>query len=112
MESNIQERENTLIELEKQIHDISNVFRKSYLQKGRGALVAYTYLLEIDHKLSPIDYNTKVQSIDLFDNKKSRQKLSMLIDNYDPRTEGIMMVISKSNATWFVTVKLRSKRNH
>lgn len=35
----------------------------------------------------------------------------MLIDNYDPKSEGIMVLITESNAnaTWFVTVKLKSK---
>ena len=35
----------------------------------------------------------------------------MLIDNYDPKSEGIMVLITESNAnaTWFVTIKLKSK---
>jgi len=106
MELSIQEGKNTLKKIEKNLYQISDVFRESYLQKGRGALVVHTNLLEIGHKLTSIDYNTKDQSIYLFDNKKSKQKLSRLIDNYDPKKEGIIILITKSNATWFVTLKL------
>ena len=111
MEASLKERDDTLIKLEKQIPRVSNVFRECYLKKGRGALIVYTSLLNIGHKLSDIDYNTKSESLFLFDNKKSRKELSVLIDNYDPKSEGIMVLITESNAnaTWFVTVKLKSK---
>jgi hypothetical protein len=45
--------------------------------------------------------------LDLFDNKKSRKDLAKLIDNYDPKIQGNLILITKSNATWFVTVKLK-----
>lgn len=112
MESIIQERENGLRLLDKQLFHISNVFRENYLKKGRGALVVYTFILETNHQLSSIDYNTKDESIDLFDNEKSRKDLKKLIDNYDPKTEGILILITKSNATWFVTVKLKTRKEN
>lgn len=111
MEASFKERDDTLIKLEKQIYHVSNVFRECYLKKGRGALIMYTSLVNSGHKLNDIDYNTKSESLFLFDNSKSRKELSVLIDNYNPNTEGIMVLITESNAnaTWFVTVKLKSK---
>jgi len=110
MDSSIQERENTLKILEKQLYQISNTCRKSYLKKGRGALVVHTFLLERNHKLSSIDYNNKDESLDLFNNENSRRKLEKLIDNYDPKTEGILILITKTSATWFITAKLKSRQ--
>jgi len=114
MEANFKERDDTLIKLEKQIYHVSNVLRECYLKKGRGALIVYTSLLNSGRKLSDIDYNTKSESLFLFDNKKSRKELSVLIDKYNPQSEGIMVLITESNAndSWFVTVKLKSKSKY
>ena len=68
----------------------------------------YPFLAENILLLSCIDYNNKDQIIDLFDNRKSREDLSKLIDSYDPKNQGILILITKSNATWFVTIKLKS----
>jgi predicted transcriptional regulator len=108
MEQIIQERENALKILDKQLYHLSNVFKKSYLKKGRGALVVHIFILESNHQISTINYNNKNESLNLFDNKKSRKDLKKLIDNYNPKTEGILILITKSNATWFVTVNLKS----
>lgn len=112
MEASPKEKNDTLSKLEKQIVHLSNLFRKCYLKKGRGALIVYTSLLNSGHRLGDIDYNTESESISLFDSKKSRKELSVLIGNYDPGTEGIMVLVTQSdaNATWFVTVKLKSRK--
>ena len=114
MKANLRQKDDVIAKLEEQIYEISNVFRECYFKKGRGALIVYTSLINSGHKLSDIDYNTKSQSIDLFDNKNSRKDLRRLIDSYDPQTEGIMVLISESysNDTWFITVKLKSINKH
>ena len=83
MKASIKQRDDEIAKLEEQIYEISNVFKECFFKKGRGALIVYTSLINSGHKLSHIDYNTKSQSIDLFDNKNSRQDLRRLIDNYD-----------------------------
>jgi hypothetical protein len=80
------------------------------LQKGRGAIVLYPLHVDNIPLLSCIDYNTKDQGLDLFDSRKSRRDLEKLIDNYDPKKQGILVLITKLNATWFVTVKLKSAK--
>ncbi len=69
----------------------------------------HTHLLEKEHQLSSIDYNNQNDSLELFDNKKSQKELRGLINKYDPKTEGVIILITKSNATWFITCKLKSK---
>jgi len=108
MESSIQERENTLKKLDEHLNFISRIFRECYLQKGKGAIVLYPFHIDNILQLSCIDYNTKDQSLDLFDNRKSCKDLEKLIDNYEPKNQGILILITKSNATWFVTIKLKS----
>jgi len=76
--------------------------------KRKRRLILYPYHVENVPQLSCIDYNTRDQSLDLFDNKKSRRDHAKLIDSYDPKIQGILILITISNATWFVTVKLKS----
>lgn len=54
------------------------------------------------------NFRTKKEMLELFDAPASKTKLETLINNYDQHTEGILTLItSYSNATYFVTVKLR-----
>ena len=108
MESFIQERDNTLKKLDEHLDLLSKLFRECYVQKAKGAIVLQPFPIDSILQLSCIDYDNKDQSLDLFDNKKSRKDLEKLIDNYDPKNQGILILITKSNATWFVTVKLTS----
>jgi len=109
METAIQEREKALNILEKQLHHLSTVFKESYLKKGRGALVIPTFLLEGNSQISSTNYNNKNESLALFDTANSREDLRKLIDNYNPKTEGILILITQpNNASWFITVKLKS----
>lgn len=108
MQEAIQERNDALATLEGQVYELSRLFREGYLSAGRGALIVHTTFLEGGHKPSIIDYNTREESLELFDVTKSTRKLTRMIDGYDPNLEGIMVLIAKSSATWFVTVKLKS----
>ncbi len=112
MESSIQERENALEKLDREIYKLSKIFRECYLKKGRGALVAHTYLIEEGYQLSLIDFHSKKESMYLFDNEDSRLEIATMVDKYDPISEGILVLItqSNSNATWFVTVRLKSSQ--
>ncbi|MEI6126722.1 MAG: hypothetical protein WCQ99_09250 [Pseudomonadota bacterium] len=110
MEISIKERDTALQLLEEQKYSLSVIYRESYLNKGRGSLIVHTYLLEIGHQLSVLDFRNRHESIELFDNKKSRRELTEMIDGYDPKREGILVLITKSNATWFATFKLASRR--
>ncbi len=110
METAIREREKVLKILEKQLYHLSNVFRESYLKKGRGALVVPTCLLEGNPQISSTAYNNRNESLALFDTANSRKDLKELIDNYDPKTAGILILITQANnASWFITVKLLKK---
>ena len=114
MESSIQERENALEKLDRKIYQLSKVFRECFLEKGRGALIAHTYLIEKGYQLSLIDFHSKKESMDLFDDEDSRLTIARMIDKYDPISEGILVLItqSNSNATWFVTVQLKSSKKN
>ena len=109
METSIQEKETTLKLLDKHLDFLSRVYKECYLQKGRGALILNPFHVEDISQLSCIDYNTRNQSLELFDNKKSRDDLVKLIDNYDPKIQDILVLITRSNATWFVTVKFKNR---
>ena len=111
MELSIQERENTLKIIDKHLNFLSRIYRECYLQKGRGAIVLYPFRVGNVSQLSCVDYNTKDESLDLFDNRNSRKDIAELIENYDPKNQGILILITKTNATWFVTVKLKSATN-
>ena len=112
MEKSIQEKETTLRLIDKYLDLLSKLYKECYLQKGRGALILYPFHVENIPQLSCIDYNTRNQSLDLFDNKKSRNDLAKLIDNYDPKIQGILVLITRSNATWFVTVKFKNRNKN
>ena len=107
MNTNVNERERALSILESQMNGISMLFKKCYLKIGRGALVLYSHQVQNNHKVNEIDYNAKEDAIDLFDDEKSKNELKTMITNYDPKKEGILILITKSTATWFITCKLK-----
>lgn len=54
------------------------------------------------------DYRKIEEIFDVFDAPTSHDELEEMIDKYDHKNEGIMTLItSYSNATFFVTVKLK-----
>ena len=62
----------------------------------------------IDGKMpSKGSYRTREEMLEIFDKPDSQARLADMIDNYDPKKEGIMTLItSYSNATFFVTCRL------
>jgi len=58
------------------------------------------------------DYRSRKDLLKLFDDKESSARLAALVDEYDPRTEGILVLIaSVNNETSFITAKLKSCRD-
>ena len=111
MKSQEIERDRAISLLEKQLPQLSKLYRECYLSKGRGALVLHTSMIESDLPISEIAYNKRRKSLDLFENQGSRTALRKLIANYDTDTEGILILISESTATWFVPVKLKQRQS-
>ena len=67
------------------------------------------YAIDIIEKDGPNkhNYRTKTEILDLFDAPSDNDKLSLMIGNYNQRTEGIMVLITDfSNASYFITVNL------
>ena len=110
MVSPIIQRDKAIEILQDRLSHVSNVFRKSYLARGRGSLLLYAEDLIKNKNISVEDYRDRKESLFLFDGEKSTTKLARMIDSYDPKTQGIAMLISSdaSNATWFITVTLKS----
>ena len=107
MNESINERERALALLESQMNEISMLFKVCHLKKGRGALVLYSHQVKEDHKVNEINYNSQEDAIDLFDDHKSKNDLKDMVTNYDPKKEGILILITDSMATWFITCKLK-----
>ena len=91
----IKERDQAILILDSNLVELSKLYKKSYLSKGRLP--------------SEFDYDTKEEILEVFyDDPPSKAKLKRMIDKYDVKNEGIMMLItSYSNATYFITVKLK-----
>jgi hypothetical protein len=86
---------------------LSKLYKECYLSRGRGALLVYAINVIERGVQSEYDYRTREEVLEVFDAPPSSIKLAEMIDNYDPRNEGIMALITAySNATFFVTVKL------
>jgi len=75
---------------------------------GRGAMLVYASDVIEGRLLSKYDYRNKEEVLDVFDTPTSHAELEEMIDKYDHKNEGIMTLItSYSNATFFITVKLK-----
>ena len=102
------ERDQALSILDSGLIQLSKLYKEYYLSMGRGALLVYAQNV-IEKKIpSKMDYRTKEEMLDIFDTPSSQSSLSEIIENYEPKKEGIMTLItSVSNATFFVTFKLK-----
>jgi len=81
---------------------------RSALSMGRGALLVYASDVIERGLPNGHDYRTKEEILDVFDAPVSHTQLEEMIDKYDQKNEGIMTLItSYSNATYFITVKLK-----
>jgi hypothetical protein len=96
--------------LQYKLSQVSNIFRKGYLARGRGSLLLYTEDVIKNQHVSVENYRDREESLFLYDDENSKNELAHMIDSYNPKTQGIMMLISSdsSNATWFITVALKS----
>ena len=101
------ERDMALSKLNGNMKVLGKIFKESFLAMGKGGLLVYA--LDIINGKIPgkHDYRTKWELLEIFDQAYSQNQLRILIDNYDPKKEGIMALISSdTNATFFVTCKL------
>ena len=102
------ERDQALSVLDLSLRELSIMYKECYLSVGKGALMLYASDI-INNKIpSEADYRSKKEILFIFDDAKSKASLSELVDSYDPRAEGVLVLItSYSNASFFVTVKLK-----
>ena len=106
--SAILERDHAFNILDANISHISKLYRECYLSMGRGALMVYAVDVIENGVPSEHNYRTKEEILDIFDAPTSYAQLGDMIDNYDQKKEGVMTLITSfSNATFFVTVKLK-----
>lgn len=100
------QRDQALAILDKNLTNVSKLYKECYLSKGRGGLLVHAENVIENGLPTNHEYRTKEEAFDLFDDLGSRSQLESMIDSYDPRIEGILMLItSYYNATYFVTVK-------
>ncbi len=108
----MEERDRALAALEPFWPEISLAFRECYLSAGIGALLVYTDPVISGSIPTEDDYLTKNDVLEIIDGKDTKAGLAALLSNYDPGTEGILVLItSAANAPFFVTVKLKSRHN-
>jgi len=106
--SAISQRDQALSILDSNLKKLSNLYKECYLSMRRGVLIVYASDVIKRGVPSKIDYRTKEEILEVFDAPSSHAELEQMIDSYDPKTEGIMTLItSYSNATFFVTFKLK-----
>ncbi len=107
----IEQRDKAVLHLAQNNQLISDLYRKCYKNIGRGALMLYTNIVVDGIHPDELDYRTKNEARELFDNPKSKSELSQLISNYDPKNEGILILVSDTEryATWFITFKLEEE---
>ena len=108
----LEERDKALSALDPFLPEISLVYRECYLSEGRGALLVYTDPVINGTIPTEYDYITKNDVLEIIDGMDSKAGLAALLSKYDPATEGILVFItSTDNATFLVTVKLKSRHN-
>lgn len=106
--SAISQRDKVLSILDSNLTKLSKLYKECYLSMRRGAFLVYASDVIKSGMPSEGDYRTKKEILDVFDAPSSHAKLEQMIDTYDPKTEGIMTLItSYSNATFFTTFKLK-----
>jgi len=106
--SAINQRDKALSILDSNLAQLSKLYKECYLSMGRGALLVYASDVIERRVPNSNDYRKKEEILDVFDSPASHDELEKMIDNYDHKNEGIMTLItSYSNATYFVTLKLK-----
>ena len=102
------QRDQALSILESNLTKLSKLYKECCLSMKRGALLVYASDIINRGMPSEIDYRNKKEILQVFDAPHSHTELEQMINTYDPKTEGIMTLItSYSNATFFITFKLK-----
>ena len=102
------ERDQALRILEGDLPGLSKLYKQCYLSMGRGALLVYAREVIKRGLPNEHDYRTREEILEVFDAPQSHAQLNEMIENYDQSREGIMTLITSfSNATFFVTFKLK-----
>ncbi len=106
--SAINQRDKALSVLDSYLEQFSKLYTEYYFAMGRGAFLIYASDIIEGRLPNKHDYRKKEEILDVFDAPASHDELEEMIDRYDHKNEGIMTLItSYSNATYFVTVKLK-----
>ncbi|WP_428354446.1 hypothetical protein [Methyloprofundus sp.] len=102
------ERDQALSILDLNLNKLSKLYKECYLSMGKGGLLVYAQDV-LEKKIPNEDnYRTKEELLEVFDSPSSQTNLVEMVDNYDPKKQGILTLItSYSNATFFVTVNLK-----
>jgi hypothetical protein len=107
-----EERDKALAALDPFWPEISLVFRECYLSAGTGALLVYTDPAIEGTIPAEDDYLSRNDVLEIIDGKEPKTALAALLSNYDPGTEGILVLItSATNTPFFTTIKLSSRHN-
>jgi hypothetical protein len=106
--SAIAQRDKALSVLDSNLVQLSSLYKECFLAMGRGAMIVYAIDIIEGRLPNKHNYRNNKEILDVFDASNSYDELKKMIDNYDHSQEGIMTLItSYSNATFFVTVKLK-----
>ena len=101
------EREKALSILNADLKALRKLYRECFLSMGKGALLIYAEDIINGRMPSKGSYRTRKEMLEIFDKPDSQARLANMIDNYEPKKEGIITLItSYSNATFFVTYRL------
>ena len=104
----IKERDQALSILDLKLEELSIIYKTCYQSMGKGALLVYAEDIISEHIPSEMDYRTKKEMFEVFYNPKPQASLGGMLDNYNPKKEGVMALItSHANATFFVTFKFQ-----
>jgi hypothetical protein len=107
------ERDEALSALERVLPQISKAYRECYLTQGRGALLFHAHSAIVGCIPTAHDYRSRKDLLEIFDDIDSIANLTALVDEYDPRREGILVLMtSVNNETSFLTAKLKSPVKH
>jgi hypothetical protein len=106
--SAIAQRDKALSVLDSNLEQLSSLYKECFLAIGRGAMLIHASDIIEGRLPNKHNYRKKEEILDVFDASTSHDELERMINNYDHKHEGIMTLItSYSNATFFVTVKLK-----
>ncbi|MFE8032851.1 hypothetical protein [Thiohalocapsa marina] len=102
------QRDQALKLLKPKLSQLSTLFKECYLSSGRGAVMVYASDIINGAIPKNLDYRNNEEMLALFDSPSSKSKLGKLMGNYNPNTQGIMVLITDEyNATYFITFKLQ-----